>query len=70
MPISTLPLPLLVFLATTPILVVLYLMIGRHWGGSKAGPAGWLTAVVVSLLFFGAGPQLIWIASLKAVLLS
>jgi lactate permease len=70
MPASSLPIPLLVLLATTPILVVLYLMIGRHWGGSKAGPAGWLTAIVVSLLFFGTGPQLIWIASLKAVLLS
>jgi lactate permease len=70
MPISSLPLTILVFLATTPILVVLYLMIGRQWGGSKAGPVGWLTAVIISLLFFGTGPQLIWIASLKAVLLS
>jgi lactate permease len=66
----TLPGPLLVVLAATPLLVVLYLMIGRHWGGSKAGPAGWLTAVLVSILFFGAGVQLILVASLKAVLLS
>ena len=51
---STPPLPLLVPLALMPILVILYLMIGRHWGGSKAGPAGWLTAVLISLLFFGA----------------
>ncbi|MEA2025434.1 MAG: hypothetical protein U9O18_01960, partial [Chloroflexota bacterium] len=49
---------------------VLYLMIGRHWGGSKAGPAGWLTAVIVSVLFFGAGPQLILVSSLKAILLA
>ena len=70
MPSSTLPLPLLVLLATAPILVVLYLMIGRHWGGSKAGPAGLLTAVIVSVLFFGAGPQLILVALLKAVLLA
>ncbi len=67
---STPPLPLLVPLALMPILVILYLMIGRHWGGSKAGPAGWLTAVLISLLFFGAGPRLILIASLKAVLLA
>ena len=31
-----------VLLAATPLLLVLYLMIGRHWGGEKAGPAGWL----------------------------
>lgn len=67
---SPLPLPLLVVLAITPILMVLYLMIGRHWGGSKAGPAGLLTAVVVALLFFGAGPQLILVSLLKAVLLA
>lgn len=70
MPSTSMPLPLLVFLATTPILVVLYLMIVRHWGGSKAGPAGWLTAVIISVLFFGAGAQLIFIASLKAILLA
>jgi len=67
---TVLPPALLVLLATTPILMVLYLMIGRHWGGSKAGPAGLLTAVVVAVLFFGAGPQLILISLLKAVLLA
>ena len=35
---------LTVLAAAGPILMVLYLMIGRRWGGSKAGPAGWLTA--------------------------
>ena len=67
---TLLPVPMLVLFAATPILVVLYLMIGRHWGGSKAGPAGWLMAVIISVLFFGAGLQLILVASLKAVLLS
>ncbi len=70
MPTFTLPVPVLVMLAASPILVVLYLMIGRHWGGSKAGPAGWLTAILLSIVFFGAGPRLILVASAKAVLLA
>jgi lactate permease len=59
-----------VILAALPILAVLYLMVGRHWGGSKAGVAGWVTAVLVSLLFFGAGGRLLLIAWGKAILLS
>lgn len=57
-------------LALLPLLAVLYLMIGRNWGGSKAGPVGWLTAVVIALLFFGATPQILLIASGRALLLS
>lgn len=64
------PTPLSVILAASPIFIVLYLMIGRHWGGSKAGPAGWLTAVLVSLLFFGAGISTLLVAWSKALLLS
>lgn len=59
-----------VLLAALPIAVVLYLMVGRHWGGSKAGPAGWLTAVLVSVLFYGAGAKLLLVAWGKAIFLS
>ena len=59
-----------VVLAVSPILTVLYLMIGRHWGGSKAGPAGWLAAVLVAVLFFGAGLPLLLVAWTKALLLA
>ena len=59
-----------VLLAASPILVILYLMIGRNWGGSKAGPAGWLTAVFISLLFFGANLQLLLVSTGRAALLS
>ena len=59
-----------VFLAALPILVVLYLMVGRNWGGSKAGPMGWATAVVVALIFFGARGQLLLVSWGKAILLS
>jgi len=65
------PLNLLyVFLASMPILIVLYLMVGRGWGGSKAGPAGWLTSVLVTLFFFGGDFQLLFVAWSKAVLLA
>lgn len=56
--------------ATAPLIVVLYLMIFRNWGGSKAGPAGWLTAIVVSVMIFGAGPQLLLVATGRSLLLA
>ncbi len=59
-----------VLLAALPILVVLYLMVGRHWGGSKAGLAGWGTAVLVGVVFFGAGGKLLVVAWGKSVLLA
>lgn len=59
-----------VLLAATPILIVLYLMIGRNWGGSKAGPAGWLAAIVISLLFFGANGPLLLVAFGRGLLLA
>lgn len=62
--------PVNVLLAALPILVVLYLMVGRQWGGSKAGLAGWATAVLASIFFFGAGSQLLFVAWGKAILLS
>lgn len=46
------------------------LMIWRNWGGGKAGVAGWFTALVVSLLAFGASPRIIAYAQMKSVLLS
>ncbi len=57
-------------LALSPIVVVLVLMLGFRWGGSKAGPVGWLAAFFVSLFFFGTTPELLAHAQLKAVLLT
>lgn len=50
--------------------MVLYLMIGRNWGGSKAGPMGWATAVLLSLLIFGANIPLLLIAAGRAIFLA
>ena len=57
-------------LALSPIIVVLILMIGFRWGGAKAGPVGWLAAIIVSLVFFGATPELLAYSQLKGLLLT
>ncbi|MCB0009344.1 MAG: L-lactate permease, partial [Anaerolineales bacterium] len=59
-----------VLLAAAPLLVVLYLMMWRNWGGAKAGPAGFVVALVVSLVFFGANLPLILVSIGKAFLLA
>ncbi len=56
--------------ALFPLLVVLYLMIGRNWRGSNAGPAGWLTAMLVTVLVFGGGADLLIVAFGRSLLLA
>ena len=62
--------PFTVLLAATPILLVLYLMIGRNWGGSNAGVAGWLCAMLVAVLFFGADGLLLLVSFGRGLLLA
>ena len=57
-------------LAFTPILLILFLMIRFQWGAAKAGPAGWLVAVVVAASRFGAGINLLALSQAKALLLT
>jgi lactate permease len=57
-------------LALSPVLVVLLLMLGFRWGGSRAGGLGWFMAVLVSVVFFGVGFDALTVAQAKAVLLS
>lgn len=56
--------------ASLPILVILVLMVGLRWGAARAGGAGYLTALLIALLAFGAGPQLLAVAHGKALLLT
>ena len=56
--------------AFSPIAVVLILMIGFKWGGGRAGAAGWFTALIVSIAFFGADTSLLAYAQTKGILLS
>jgi lactate permease len=57
-------------LASTPILLILVLMIGFRWGAARAGGAGYLCAVFIAIFFFGSGPELLAIAHMKALLLT
>jgi lactate permease len=59
-----------VLLATAPPLVVLILMVGFRWGGSKAGPAGWLVALVIAVLRFGAGGEVLLWSHVRALVLT
>ncbi len=68
---QTPPINLLTWLlAFSPIAVVLVLMVGFRWGGKKAGPAGWLVAIVVAWAFFGAGPEVLIYSQLRSLLLT
>jgi lactate permease len=58
------------FFAFTPILLILVLMLRFRWGAAKAGPAGWLIALVIAAGRFGAGLDLLVLIQGKALLLS
>ncbi|HNT53556.1 MAG TPA: L-lactate permease [Anaerolineaceae bacterium] len=65
------PLTLLTWLlALLPVLVILVLMLGLKWGGSKAGAVGLVVSLLVAVLFFGAGGKLIAISQGKGLLLT
>ncbi len=56
-------------LAISPILVILLLMVGFRWGASRAGGAGYLTALLVAWIWFGINPETLSYAHAKAVFL-
>lgn len=58
------------FLALLPVLTVLVLMVGLGWGGSRAGSAGFLAALVLSLMVFGGDSELAVVAIGKSLLLA
>jgi lactate permease len=58
------------FLAALPILIILVLMIGFRWGAARAGAAGYLSALVVALAFFGARETVLAYAHTKALVLA
>jgi len=57
-------------LALAPIILILVLMVGLRWSAARAGGAGYLSALLIAVLFFGAGPELLAYAHTKALLLS
>lgn len=57
-------------LASIPILLIIVLMLGFRWGAARAGAAGYLAAFFVSIIFFGAGADVLAFAHTKAFILS
>ncbi len=57
-------------LAALPILLILALMLGLRWGASRAGAAGYLAALAMAVLAFGATPQTLAYAHVRALVLS
>jgi lactate permease len=58
------------FLAIFPVLLILILMAVFRWGASRSGGAGYLLTLLLAVLFFGATPELLAYAHMKALLLS
>ena len=57
-------------LALLPILAILVLMLRLRWRGMQAGAVGWLIALLVAALRFGAGWELLAYAQLKGLALT
>ncbi len=57
-------------LSAVPILLILALMIGLRWKSTRAGVTGWIAAVLIAALQFGAGAQLLFWAQVRAFFLA
>ena len=57
-------------LAALPILVILALMIGLRWGAARAGAAGYLVALAVAVVAFGADGVVLAYAHTRALVLA
>ncbi|HEY64150.1 MAG TPA: L-lactate permease [Caldilineae bacterium] len=57
-------------LALSPIVIVLALMVGARWSGTRSGFVGWCISLILAAGAFGAGPRLLWYSQLKSLLLS
>jgi lactate permease len=57
-------------LSFLPILAILVLMLGLRWRGMQAGGVGWLIALLVAVVRFGTGWELLANAQLKGLILT
>src|SRR3972149_6884706 len=58
------------FIAAIPILIILVLMVGYRWGAARAGSAGYISAFIIAILFYGANSEILAYAHTRALLLS
>lgn len=56
-------------LSLIPIVLILVLMVGWQWSAFRAGAAGYLSALVVAVLFFNTGPLVLAYAHARAAFL-
>ena len=54
-------------LAALPIIIILVLMVGFRWSGSKAGIAGWLTSLIVASVIFRTNAQTLFWAQINGI---
>ena len=54
----------------SPLVLFLYLMIGKKWSGSKASFTSWIYTLIIAVLFFGANLPLIGYAHFKTIFLA
>ena len=57
-------------LAFIPIAFILILMVGFRWGAARSGGVGYLSALLIAILAFGAGVGLLAYSHAKALLLT
>ena len=57
----------LAYLVAIPILVVSFGMLFLSWNSVRAAQAGWISALLVAVIGFGANWQLIWISQLRGL---
>jgi lactate permease len=57
-------------LAFVPIALILVLMVGVRWGAARAGGVGYLSALLIAKLFFGADAELLAYSHARAMLLT
>lgn len=56
--------------AVMPITIILILMVGLRWSAARAGAAGYLSALIIAMLFYGAGVELIAYSHTRAFFLA
>jgi lactate permease len=62
--------PASVLLAASPLLMIIFLVVGLRWSLIRTGFAAWGWTLAVGLLAFGAGPGVIVVSQAKALILA
>jgi lactate permease len=59
-----------VIFAALPPLSILILMVGFRWGGSQAGAVGWIIALILAIVHFGATGKVLFYAHIRSIVLT